>query len=294
MTRPIVVVEIERLNEAPAPEFVATLGAIYEHSPWVAELASSRRPFASLRALHDAMVECVTKADRQQQLALIKAHPELAGAEAKAGSLTEASTSEQGRLGLTRLDRATLDQLADLNRHYREAFGFPCIIALRKHQSAGSVLAAFERRLANTREQEIDTALAEIGDITRGRLARMFGVEGGRLSTHVLDTEAGLSAGGMAYDLFVRDGEGWRHVTTGATNTQGRTDHPLVSDIDLAPARYRLQFQVGDYYRRRGAAVAEPAFLDVVPIEFGVADPARHYHVPLLCTQWSYSTYRGS
>ena len=294
MTRPASVVEIERLNGAPAPEFVATLGVIYEHSPWVAEQAAARRPFASVRALHDAMLDCVIKSDRQHQLALFQAHPELAGAEAKAGSLTEASTSEQGRLGLTRLERATLDSLTDLNRRYRDTFSFPCIIALRQHQSVASVLADFERRLVNTREQEIDIALAEIGEITRGRLARLFGIEGGRLSTHVLDTEAGLPAGGMAYDLFVRDGDGWRHVTAGATNAQGRTDHPLLSDIDLTPARYRLQFQVGDYYRRRGAGLVEPAFLDVVPIEFGVADPGRHYHVPLLCTQWSYSTYRGS
>lgn len=98
----------------------------------------------------------------------------------------------------------------------------------------------------------------------------------------------------MAFTLAVARSGSWAHVTAGATNAHGRTDEPLVAGLDMAAGRYRLEFQVGDYFRKRGTEVADPQFLDVVPIEFGIADPGQHYHVPLLCAPWGYSTYRGS
>ena len=115
-----------------------------------------------------------------------------------------------------------------------------------------------------------------------------------RLSTHVLDTAAGVPAAGVRIDLSVRSEAGWQPLKTVVTNADGRTDEPLLSGAALVVGCYRLEFHVGDYFRRRGATLAEPAFIERVPIEFGIADAAGHYHVPLLVSPWSYSTYRGS
>jgi OHCU decarboxylase len=155
--------------------FVARFGGIFEHSPWVAERAWQRRPFASLDSLHAAMLQVVSQAQEQEQLALVRAHPELAGREAKAGELTADSSGEQGRLGFTSLDRDEFLKMQRINRAYRERFGFPCIVALRLHATRQSVLAEMERRLGNNADEELANALEQIGHITRGRLDRLFG-----------------------------------------------------------------------------------------------------------------------
>jgi 2-oxo-4-hydroxy-4-carboxy-5-ureidoimidazoline decarboxylase len=158
------------VNAMTAVEFKSAFGAIFEHSPWVAERAYAHRPFTTVEALHRAMLDVVREAPRSQQLALIQAHPELAGREADAGMLTAESTGEQGRLGFTALPRAEYQRMADLNRRYRERFGFPCIVALRLHATRQTVFEEFERRIGNDMETEIGTAIDEIGHITRGRI----------------------------------------------------------------------------------------------------------------------------
>ena len=155
--------------------FVARFGGVFEHSPWVAERAWEKRPFASVDALHREMVATVWRAKRAEQLALIRAHPELAGREAKAGELTPDSSGEQGRLGFTSLSREEFLRMGELNRRYREKFGFPCIVALRLHANRTSVVAEMERRLGNNAEAELAAALEQIGHITRGRLAKLLG-----------------------------------------------------------------------------------------------------------------------
>jgi len=165
----------EAINGADRVEFVTMLGEVFEHSPWVAERAFRRKPFASLDALHDAMLQAVRSATQAEQLALVLVHPELAGREAAAGTLTEDSTSEQGRLGFTALRRAELERIGGINRAYREKFGFPCIVALRLHRDRATVLAAMERRLANDADTELANAIEQIGHITRGRLERLLG-----------------------------------------------------------------------------------------------------------------------
>ena len=112
----------------------------------------------------------------------------------------------------------------------------------------------------------------------------------GRLTTHILDTAIGRPAAGVRVVLR-RDGQSLAEVVT---NADGRTDKPLLDGAAFKPGRYELTFHVGDYFRRRGAALADPPFLDCVPIRFSIADAHAHYHVPLLCSPWSYSTYRGS
>lgn len=166
---------LHALNALDRARFAATLGAVFEHSPWVAEQAWAARPFATLDALHGAMMRAVRAAPRETQRALLRAHPELAGREAREGTLTADSASEQGRLGLTSLSREELERLAALNRRYQERFGFPCIIALRLHADRGSVIAAMARRVEADPDQEWNTALEQIAHITRGRLERLIG-----------------------------------------------------------------------------------------------------------------------
>ncbi len=115
------------------------------------------------------------------------------------------------------------------------------------------------------------------------------------LTTHVLDIARGAPACGVKVELyeFAADG-GRRLVTTTTTNSDGRTDTPLIAKGEARVGRFELVFHAGDYFRAQGAQLADPPFLDVVPIRFAVANPAAHYHVPLLVSPWSYSTYRGS
>ena len=166
---------LAELNRLTRPQFEAALGGIFEHSPWVASDAYAARPFAGLESLHAAMMEAVLHASQEKQLALIRAHPELAGSEAKEGSLTPHSSSEQARLGLDALSGEEFARIGALNRRYREKFGFPCIIALRLHAARKTVLAEMEQRLANDDGTEMRNALAQIGDIARGRLAKLLG-----------------------------------------------------------------------------------------------------------------------
>lgn len=161
---------IRTLDEA---SFVALLGAVVEHSPWVARRAWLRGPFGTRRALFDALSTEIHGASDAEQLALLRVHPELAGQEARAGTMTADSQSEQGRLGLLRLDAATVRRLDELNRRYRERFGFPFIAALRLHASLDSVLADGERRLGHDAATERRTALDQVCQVVRGRLERM-------------------------------------------------------------------------------------------------------------------------
>lgn len=290
---------LEELNTADAAGFAAALGDIYEHAPWVAQAVSGARPFATLATLHDAMAAAVRAAAPARQLELIRAHPDLAGKAARAGSLTAASKAEQASAGLDRLSETEFAQFHRLNDAYREKFAFPFIICVRRHGKE-SILREFERRLRNGAAAETETSLAEIVRIAALRLDQRVEAADrlpvhGRLSTHVLDTRGGTPAAGVAIELFELTAGGERTpIARAATNRDGRTDAPLIGGRPLPIARYELCFHVADYFARLGAAQAEPAFLDVVPVRFAVAEPEGHYHVPLLVTPWSYATYRGS
>ena len=143
--------------------------ALFEHSPWV-EARADARPSTGDR--HADLMAVVRDATPDEQLALIRAHPELAGKAAVDGALTEASAAEQASAGLDRLTQAEFDRFHALNAAYREKFGFPFIICVRLTDKAG-ILAAMERRLTNDRAREIETALDEIGKIVRLRLETM-------------------------------------------------------------------------------------------------------------------------
>jgi 2-oxo-4-hydroxy-4-carboxy-5-ureidoimidazoline decarboxylase len=291
-------IHLEALNGGSQADFVATLGGIFEHSPWIAERACAARPFPTVAALHEAMLAVLAAASPEEKLALVRAHPELAGKVARAGAIADASRKEQGALSLDRLSDAEFERFERLNAAYAGRFGFPFIIAVARH-TRDSILTRFERRLENDREAELAAALAEIGHITRLRLVAAVDGPGkpktdGRLSTHVLDTVAGGPAPGVALTLREIGASAASVLKETATNADGRTDEPLVSGAPLRIGRYEIAFQIGAYFAVRGAATADPPFLDIVPIRFAIAEPEGHYHVPLLASPWAYSTYRGS
>lgn len=116
----------------------------------------------------------------------------------------------------------------------------------------------------------------------------------GKLSTHVLDTMHGVPAQNVRLTLYRLDGEQRRLLKQAATNQDGRCDEPLLSDDDLRQGVYELVFEIGDYFAAKGVQVPEPRFVDQVSLRFGVANPAENYHVPLVATPWTWSTYRGS
>ena len=287
------------LNAADEAGFMAALRDVYEHAPWVAQAALKQRPFATLAALHAAMMDAVRVAPREQQLALIKGHPDLAGKAARAGTMTVESKAEQASAGLDRLSEAEFAQFHRLTNAYREKFGMPFIICVRRH-SKDSILQQFERRLQNTMSVETKTAIGEIFRIAALRLdQRIEAADGlevhGRLSTHVLDTQAGRPAAGVTIELLELSANGeQRMIACATTNRDGRTDEPLIGGRPLPIGRYELRFHVADYFAGVGARQDEPPFLDVVPVRFAVAEAEGHYHVPLLVTPWSYCTYRGS
>ena len=162
------------LNALDQGAFTALLGDIFEHSSWVAERAWAARPFTDVAALHTAMSQVVREASPAEQFALIRAHPELAGREATAGTLTDSSTGEQKRLGFTALTRAEFDRITGINRSYREKFGFPCIVALKLHADRASVMDEMERRVTNDAQTERWNALEQIAHIGLGRLSALF------------------------------------------------------------------------------------------------------------------------
>jgi 2-oxo-4-hydroxy-4-carboxy-5-ureidoimidazoline decarboxylase len=149
--------------------FLAAFGDVFEHSPWVAEGAWKRAPFRSLDPLHAAMVQVLREAAEERQLALIRAHPDLAGKAAIQGELTSASTEEQARSGLSSLTPQEFARFQELNDAYKARFGFPLIIAV-KGLGKDEILAAFERRLGNDPETERRTALEQIERIALLRL----------------------------------------------------------------------------------------------------------------------------
>jgi len=292
-------VALADLNAADDAGFMAALDDVYEHAPWVAQAASRQRPFVTLTALHNAMMAAVRAAPADQQVALIKGHPDLAGKAARAGAMTVDSKAEQASAGLDRLSETEFAQFHRLNNAYREKFGIPFIICARRH-SKDSILQQFERRLQNSAAAETDTALGEIFRIAALRLDQRLEAADrldvhGRLSTHVLDTHSGRPAAGVAIELLELSVSGEpRVIARGMSNRDGRTDAPLIRERPLPIGRYELRFHVGDYFARLKARQDDPPFLDVVPVRFAIAEPEGHYHVPLLVTPWSYSTYRGS
>ena len=161
--------DLAALNAMNRDVFVGVRGPAFENAPWVAEAAWSERPFASVAALHAAMLDVVRRAPSEQQLAFLCGHPELAGREAQTGTMTAESTGEQGSAGLNVLTSEERTELQSLNRAYRERHGFPFIIAVRANTKQ-QIFEAIRNRLSQATEIERGVALEQIGFITRGRI----------------------------------------------------------------------------------------------------------------------------
>lgn len=291
--------KLSELNACSKDDFVASLANIFEYSPWIAEQAAAARPFSGVKALLAAMKEAVDRAPAEQRLILIKAHPDLANKTQRAAGLTVESTAEQNSLGLDRLSDAEFEAFERVNNAYRAKFGFPYIVCVRRH-TKDSVLRDFERRLPNDVATETQTSIGEICRIAALRLDQLVSSDDrlpvhGRLSTHVLDTHSGKPAAGISLVLTELSDLGEARVIARAvTNSDGRTDQPLIGGRPVPIGRYELMFSVGDYFADRSVPMSAPPFLDQIPVRFSVSDPEGHLHVPLLVTPWSYGTYRGS
>jgi 2-oxo-4-hydroxy-4-carboxy-5-ureidoimidazoline decarboxylase len=290
---------LAELNDCSRQDFVAALANIFEYSPWIAEQAASQRPFAGVIPLFAAMKSAVDRATPELRLALIKAHPDLANKTQRAAGLTAESSAEQNSVGLDRLSDAEYDAFERVNNAYRAKFGFPYIVCVRRH-TKDSILRDFERRLPNDAATETQVSIEEIGRIAALRLDQQVASDDrlkvhGRLSTHVLDTHSGKPAAGIAVELVELSELGSSRVVTRAiTNSDGRTDQPLIGGRPVPIGRYELTFSVGRYFAERGVPLSDPPFLDSIPLRFSVSEPEGHLHVPLLVTPWSYATYRGS
>src|SRR5207249_2092831 len=166
------VISLQQLNSFPAPQFVAALSGVFERTPWIAERVAAARPFRSHLHLHQAMCAAVEQAGIDEQLALIRAHPELSGGMRMCGELTPESAREQQGAGLAACTPEEFTRLQQLNGLYTQKFGFPFILAVKGH-NRGSVIAALEQRVENTVEHERAVALREIGRIAGFRLAEL-------------------------------------------------------------------------------------------------------------------------
>lgn len=161
------------INAMDRAVFVQKFGGIFENSPWVAEKAWEKRPFATLDDLHAAMVAVAKTAPAARQLTLLQSHPDLAGKEAQAGTMTASSVAEQASAGLNALAAAEMAELSALNAAYKAKFGFPFIIAVRMHSKEG-IFFEFKRRLQNDTQTEFANDLQNVYIITRLRLNKLL------------------------------------------------------------------------------------------------------------------------
>lgn len=306
------------LLSSPRDEFLTHVGGIYEKTPWVAEnfyddelastasLAKSR--ITNVRILCDELKRRVDEASDEKQLLLLNSHPDLCHKMDKLSKekeeLTAESQEEQRRAGLGDLTLEERAKFDTWNEAYKAKFGFPFILAVR-NATKYTVLSAMEGRStsSSTRAEEMACALSQVHKIAWMRLLELVGPanenegHGGFLTCHVLDTANGSPAAGMRIELFQFSADGSRMlIKEFVTNADGRLPGgPALSKSDFRVGTYEWVFYVGDYFASRGMSrIAGTPFLDVIPLRFGLDDPTDHYHVPLLVSPWSYSTYRGS
>lgn len=163
------------INSADDLAFLALAGPYVENAPWLVARVGAHRPFSTPADFHGAICREIRACSRDDQFRLLNAHPELAGQEAQAGGMTRASTSEQNRLGLDRLESATARLLVEGNSQYRLRFGFPFIVALHRQPDLAAVMRFLKQRFQADHDAELLTALDEVSAVVAGRVARTFG-----------------------------------------------------------------------------------------------------------------------
>ena len=288
---PLTLAEVNRMDEAA---FVATFGNTYELSPWVAKAAFAKRPFPTVTALHQALADAFRTAPREQQLAFFRKLSDIGDRTVKAENITAASKLEQSVSGVDSLTEADHERLKKLNKAYRDKFDMSFTIANRRN-SKDTIFMQFERRLGNDLATELAIAIEEEFFVSRLRVAEQVVGEGmprvyGDLTAHVLNTVIGQPANGMTIDLFEMSGDTGRKIAQATSNVDGRAD--ILMGRPLPIGRYELRFAVADYFRKQGATLGNPPFLDVVPIRIFLENPEGSYHVPMVCSPWSYAMYK--
>jgi len=275
----------------------------------------------NVKILFDEMKQYVKSSPSEVQLELLKSHPDLclkleqidadAAQQKDKLDITEESRQEQGRAGLSTLTPTERQNFTQWNDAYKSKFNIPFILAVR-NASKYTVLSALEGRLTaknSSQHEEIAHALFQVDKIAFMRLLEKVTYKsnesghGGFLTCHVLDTANGIPADGMRIELYKynnndnHDAKNNKQlIQTFITNSDGRLPNgPALAGSDFTVGQYQWMFYVGDYFARFASSrICGTPFLDVVPLNFGLDDPTDHYHVPLLCSPWSYSTYRGS
>lgn len=285
---------LDALNAMTAADFAAALGPVFENARWVARNAAAARPFATLTALHKAMLAGIEALPAPALAEFLNGHPRLSPETLRRGTTAE-STAEQTALGLDALDADISARLDRLNAAYEARFGYPFILAVRK-ASLETLFATFERRLAASPEAERTEALAEVAAISWMRLLdRVRAAPTGSVSTHVLDTVRAAPAGGLGVELWRRESDGgMTRLSSFVTNDDGACDHHLLGNGDLAAGTYEWRFDTPTYFARHGYSTTARAYLGKVRVAFTVWNPEEHFHVPLLLSPGSYTTYRGS
>lgn len=291
---PAAMTTLAELNAMPAAEFKTALAPVFENAPWIAEAVATKRPFASVTALHKSMMDVIGEQRDDLQIAFLRGHPRLSPDTLRKGTTAE-STAEQTAAGIGALDEATIAKLTALNAAYDAKFGFPFILAVRC-ASLPTMLATFERRLAATPEAERAEALAEIQAISWMRLLdRVQPAPTGSLSTHVLDTVRAMPAAGLGVELWGQDTSGQPIcLESFTTDANGASSHDLLGQGRLRAGTYEWRYDTPTYFAAKGYPTPARNFLGKVSVTFSVWNPEEHFHVPLLLTPGSYMTYRGS
>ncbi|MEO8285096.1 MAG: factor-independent urate hydroxylase [Chloroflexota bacterium] len=248
---------IQQVNALDHQTFVDTFGFLFEGSPWIARDAEIMRPFASVADMHDALCKVMYEAAERQQLALIRAHPDLVGRAARAGTLTPESTGEQAAAGLDSLSPAEIATFERLNAAYKEKFAFPFVICARENKKE-SILAGFDSRLNNTQQQEIQTALNEIAkiarlrllDVTRGDLARSTDTQfAARSNKGAIDLDAEISYGKgqiSLYRTYASEMRGVPAIPESAFTGKPNTLFALEVDVEVLGDNFMPAYTEGD------------------------------------------------
>jgi urate oxidase len=237
-------IPLNELNALDKDAFVAALGGVFEGEPWMVAQAWRARPFASIDALEAALMQPVYDAPEERQVALIRAHPDLVGRAALAGTLRPASTAEQAAAALDRLSSEEIAQFTRLNAAYREKFGFPFVICARENKKA-SILAAFAARQGNTRELEIAAALGEVAKICQLRLRDMV-EEGSTMSERYTHEISYGKVQVPLYRVYARNLEGLAPIPESAVRSVDNTLFAVEVDIEVFGENFLPAYTQGD------------------------------------------------
>ncbi|WP_458098153.1 2-oxo-4-hydroxy-4-carboxy-5-ureidoimidazoline decarboxylase [Roseomonas sp. WA12] len=263
------------LNDTSVAEFAALLDGVFEHGPWVATQAAGQRPFASVAALHRALLGVVRQAPEEERLRFLNGHPELTAGPLAAG-LTAASRAEQGGSALALVPGA--EELSELQRCYRERFGIPFIVCLRRHTPA-DVIRSLRRRLDCSVDAEREAALDEVGHVSRLRLAARL-VEDGTLPTPgVLGIRVRNAVdGGPAAGVRLRLTEEGQPIGEWITDAAGTTAEPLLAGGALRIGAYGLNSASDLLVSTRGTR----AWLEGVDLRFWIKNPETSCQITVL------------